>query len=110
MSELVDVGRIKYIKDYKYEIEFEDGLTGIVDFSEFLNIGPVFKPLKDIKYFKKAIIDGGTIAWPNGADISPETLYEKVEMDRSGNKQTATKRSRTQQANAGDGRSPRLRG
>ena len=46
-----------------------------VDFTAWLH-GPVFEPQRDIAYFRRFFIEGGTVAWPNGADIAPETLYE----------------------------------
>jgi len=82
MWNLNEVVSIRYRRDYIYHIVFDDGLEGEVDFTEYLTKGPVFEAIKDLQVFRKARIEGGTIAWANGADIAPESLYEKV--SRSG--------------------------
>jgi hypothetical protein len=91
MWDLNEVKDVKYRVDYVYNIKFDDGVEGDVDFSEYLTKGPVFGALKDREIFSKATVVGGTIAWPNGADIAPETLYEKV-LDANKSLQRAARR------------------
>ena len=78
MWDMNDVISIEYKGGFVYQVVFDDGNRGNVDFAEYIGRGPVFEPLKDIAFFRKATIEGGTISWPNGADIAPETLYEKI--------------------------------
>jgi hypothetical protein len=85
MWNLNDVIRIEYKSGYSYLVEFDDGVNAVIDFSDYLQRGPVFAPLRDLQFFRQASIEGGTIAWPNGADIAPETLYEKCQQVSIGN-------------------------
>ena len=73
-----NVTAAKNVRDYTVWLRFEDGSEGEVDLQSEL-WGPVFEPLKDLGEFGKVCVaEYGTIAWPNGADLAPEFLYERV--------------------------------
>jgi len=63
----------EYVQEYQLRLRFTDGVEKVVDFSRWLD-GPVFRPLADKAEFQRFFLDGGTVCWPNGADIAPETL------------------------------------
>jgi len=72
------VTEAKYVRDYVIWLRFQDGSEGEVDLASE-PWGPVFEPLKDPEYFRRiTLAEYGTIAWPNGADIAPEFLYERA--------------------------------
>ena len=75
MEFLATVIEAEYRGAYLIKLKFNDGVEQTIDFEQWLE-GPVFEPLKDINYFQKFFIEGGTVSWPNGADIAPETLHE----------------------------------
>jgi Protein of unknown function (DUF2442) len=65
------------LKSHAVHVRFADGTAADVDLSYLLDYGGVFEPLRDPAYFARlqADAEAGTIIWPNGADIAPETLY-----------------------------------
>jgi hypothetical protein len=59
---------------YVVRVVFADGEVRDVDMEPVLD-GPVFEPLRE---FAKVYVDPEThtIAWPTGADIDPDVLYD----------------------------------
>ena len=83
MTSLPRVVRAEYRGSFRIHLTFNDNSEATVDFQRWLN-GPVFEPLQDPIYFQRFFVDGGTVVWPNGADIAPETLYDAGRATRSG--------------------------
>lgn len=71
--------KAEYRGGHRICITFDDQLEATIDFKPWLK-GPVFEPLKDPKVFQRFFLDGWTVAWPNGADIAPETLHHHAEI------------------------------
>lgn len=91
MEYLPRVVHAEHDEGHRIHLTFSDGSEGTVDFAAWLS-GPVVEPLKDVAYFERFFIDGSTVAWPNGADIAPETLYEAVIATRSNKQMEPTRR------------------
>lgn len=67
------VNKARHIADHRVEVSFNDGTSAELDLSGSLD-GPIFEPLRDVKYFRAFSIIGHTLVWPNGADFAPEYL------------------------------------
>jgi Protein of unknown function (DUF2442) len=74
MGVLPQVVQAEYRGHHRVHLWFNDGQEKTVDFQQWFR-GPIFEPLKDPAYFQRFFLEAGTITWPNGADIAPETLH-----------------------------------
>ena len=68
-----------YVSDFVIRVRFDDGREGSVDLREEL-WGQIFEPLRDPAYFRRFRVhpELHTLVWENGADFSPEFLYNQV--------------------------------
>ncbi len=76
---MIQVVDARYVRDYVIWLRFNDGLAGEVDLRDELD-GPVFEPLRQLETFRSVRLhpELHTIVWPNGADLAPEFLHERV--------------------------------
>ena len=76
---------VEYESGYRLRLKFEDWIVRTVDLESHLD-GEIFEPLKDLRRFSTARLDPDldTVVWDNGADMSPDFLYEIEHPFKSG--------------------------
>jgi hypothetical protein len=74
---------VEVVGEHRLRLTFDDGVSGELDASTWDWRG-VFEPLSDPAFFARVELDLelGTISWPNGADVAPETLHFWVAQGR----------------------------
>lgn len=74
----------RHVEGFKLWLAFVDGTRGEVDLAAEL-WGPIFEPLRSVEEFSKVRVDADldTIVWPNGADLSPTWLYQRLKQGQT---------------------------
>ena len=75
---IVSIIKAEYIKDYSIMLNFDNGRKGLVNLKStiFNDKRKIFKPLRDIEYFKRFTLGSWTLNWENELDLAPEYLYK----------------------------------
>ena len=76
---ILHVVEAEYDHDYVIHLRFNDGAEGYVDLADQL-YGEMFAPLQDKEKFAALRVDPEleTVVWPNGADLAPEFLRDRL--------------------------------
>jgi len=60
-------------------LRFSDGAWGVHDFARYIDANTeMTAPLADPAFFARHFIEAGALAWPNGFDLSPGSLYRRL--------------------------------
>ena len=80
MTELTpDITAAAVVRHGVLRLSFADGTEGDVDVLDRMR-GPVFDDARTPEGFARVSVDAetGTVVWPGGADLAPDTVYERV--------------------------------
>lgn len=75
---MVRITQLKILPGYRLELDFDDGVRGVVDLSELVGKG-VFSCWRDRHAFEQVRIGSfGELVWDDAIDLCPDSLYLKV--------------------------------
>ena len=71
---LLRIVKVSPLDGFQLRLELTDGSTIVRDAGPLL-VGAIFEALRaDRSLFRAARAEDGTVVWPNGADLCPDTL------------------------------------
>lgn len=72
------VTSVKPLREFRVEVEFDDGAHGVVDLSDYAGIG-VFEAWLRPGFFEQvSITQSGALAWPGDLDLCPDAVYMRL--------------------------------
>jgi hypothetical protein len=74
-----DITAVSVVAHGVLRLTFADGLIVELDVLDRMR-GPVFAQARTPEGFARVAVDAevGTVVWPGGADLAPDTLYERA--------------------------------
>jgi len=72
----IDVIAVVPNRDYTLTLTFCNRERKRFDMKPYIERSDWFKELRSWEYFSQVRPDYGTIVWPHGQDLCPDTLYE----------------------------------
>ncbi len=79
------VKAISILPDYRLAVTFNDDTSGIADLSSVTKAkdAGIYSALADPTVFEQATISLGVVTWPNGADLDPAWMYERLREEKT---------------------------
>lgn len=74
-----DITAVEVVRHGVVRLTFADGLVGEADVLDCMH-GPAFEHARTPDGFGRGGVDNetGTIVWPGGGDLTPDTLYQRI--------------------------------
>ena len=78
-----DIVAVTVVRHGVLRLIFADGIAGELEVLPRMR-GPVFEQARTQDGFRDVAVDAetGTVVWPGGADLAPDTLYERARTGR----------------------------
>ncbi|MES3056805.1 DUF2442 domain-containing protein [Sphingomonas faeni] len=71
--------RLAVVGDDALQLVFSDGAAALCSAADLIARDTIMThPLSDPAYFARAFIEGGTLAWPNGFELSADSQHRRL--------------------------------